>query len=111
MNFLLHIWERLTTSTETYLLRAESNRLSETNTALELELAALRKDNRTLVNAQLRQAGVVTLPELADDKPISIRRTRHLTHQQRQRLYALETAKELDHGNGQSGRSAGPVSE
>src|SRR5271157_2381091 len=90
MTWLYKLWGRI--FTEAALLRAENERLIETNSALELELEALRRDNRALINAQLKQAGIVTLPELAEEKPKPINRVRHLSLHQRQRLSVLKTS-------------------
>jgi hypothetical protein len=51
----------------------------------------LRKDNRALVNAQLKQAGIVSLPDLPEEKPEPINRVRRLSLHQRQRIHASAT--------------------
>lgn len=91
MKQFLNWWRGFWTSKETALLRAENERLIETNLALEQEIVALRKDNRALVNAQLKQAGIVSLPELADEKPEPINRIRKLSLHQRQRVHSMRT--------------------
>lgn len=64
--------------------------LRETNLVLEMELETLRKDNRALVNAQLKQAGVIALPDI--EPTPSIKRVRHLSLHQKQRLSVLKTS-------------------
>lgn len=91
MNRLQQFLRDLLTSKELALTKAENERLTETNAALEYELTTLRKDNRALVNAQLKQAGIVTLPDLAEEKPEPIQRIRRLSLHQRQREHARVT--------------------
>jgi hypothetical protein len=83
-------WRRITTSTEVALLRAENKRLRESNFVLEEEIAEAHKELRAAVNNLLSQAGVAPLPPNEEIKAPA-HRTRHLTHQQRQRLYAIKT--------------------
>lgn len=96
-------WRAFWMSKEVALLRAENEQLAETNRALEEELILLRTDNRALVNAQLKQAGIVSLPELERPKMEPINRVRRLSLHQRQRMHAIATdprkiAEDLKHG-------------
>jgi len=102
MNWLSNLWRRLTTSTETALLRAENRRLKETDLALEDENFRLRADLREATNSLLSQAGVAPLSPSNEEPPKSIARVRHLTVHQQRRLelvrgtrLALEEGKEM----------------
>src|SRR5208283_3551884 len=88
MTWLRQLWGAL--FCEGALLRAENARLRETNEVLELELEAVRKDNRALVNAQLKQAGVISLPDI--EPAPQINRVRHFSLHQRQRLSVQRTS-------------------
>lgn len=90
MRWLRNFWRRLTTSTETALLRQENRQYKETNFVLEEELAQARKEIRALENTALAQAGATPLPPHDEIVPV-VKRIRHLTHQQRQRMYAIAT--------------------
>ncbi len=91
MNWLKTFWRKLTTSTEVALLKNENRRLRETNFALEEELEQARKELRAAVNNLLSHSGASPLPGSEEVKrPTG--RIRHLTHQQQQRLYAIQTA-------------------
>ena len=79
------------TSKRTALLEAENVRLRETNLALESELEESRKETRAAVNTLLSQAGVTPLPP-AEEVKTHTERIRRLTYQQKQRLYAVQTA-------------------
>ena len=104
MKWLAQFWDHLTISTETLLLRAENLRLAETNLVLATELEQVRVDNRSLVNAQLKQSGIAPLPELETEKPPTIKRMRRLSLHQRQHHHEFMTdprriAEEKQHGN------------
>lgn len=93
MNRLLKFWQGLWTSKEVALLRAENKRIRETCLVLEDENEALRKDLRVAVNNLLAEAGAVPLPSPEPPKlPEKKFAHRHLSWQQRQRLYAQQTA-------------------
>ena len=98
MNWLRTLWGRL--FIEAALLRAENKRLRETCLVLEDENAELKKDLRAAVNNLLSEAGATPLPSHEELKPPSRKMAnRRLTWQQRQRIYAQETApivKELE---------------
>lgn len=100
MRNLIELWNTLVHGRA--ILRIECDRLMETNLALEKELAALRRDNRALVNAQLKQAGIVSLPELPEEAPPTINRVRRLSLHQAQLQYAFKTdprrVEESKHG-------------
>ena len=85
-------WLRnLLTSKRTALLEAENARLRETNLALEVELDQSRGEVRAAINNSLSQAGVSPLPPHEEVKT-EVPRMRRLTNQQRQRIYAVQTA-------------------
>lgn len=79
----------LFTSKRFALLEAENGRLLETNLVLEKELAALKRDNRALINMRLKQSGDALPDEPAEQ--IIINRVRKLSLHQRQREYAIKT--------------------
>lgn len=87
---------------EKELLRSENALLTATNAALEVEIFELQRDNRLLVNAQLKQAGVVSLPDLEPHAPAAPR-MRKLTLHQRQQMHAYLTdpARKLEAKNGE----------
>jgi TPP-dependent pyruvate/acetoin dehydrogenase alpha subunit len=91
MDWILKQWRAFWVSPETLLLRAENRRLKETNLALEEELEQSRKELRAAVNNLLSHAGAAPLPG-AEEVKAPTGRIRHLTWQQRQRLYAVQTA-------------------
>lgn len=88
MKWIKQFWRNLVA--EKALLKAENKRLRETNFALEEENEQLRKDLRGSLNTLLSQAGVQPLPD-AEQVKTPTGRMRHLTLQQRQRLYAIQT--------------------
>lgn len=92
MGWFLKYWQGLWTSTETLLLREELKRTQETCLVLEDENETLRKDLRAAVNNLLSEAGVAPLPGNGTIKPPERKLAhRHLTWQQKQRLYAHQT--------------------
>ena len=86
MNWLANWWRNLWTSKETALLRAENERLAETNAVLEEELASARGEIRGLVNSALSQAGVTPLPPVNEAPMKPIQRVRHFTPTQKRRV-------------------------
>lgn len=92
MKWLKTFWQGLWTSKEVALLRAENKRIRETCLVLEDENEDLRKDLRAAVNNLLAEAGAAPLPEAETVKPPERKMVhRHLSFQQRQRLYAQQT--------------------
>lgn len=100
MNWLKSLWHEF--AVVKAILQSDNERLQETNIALEIEVAELRRDNRALVNAQLKQAGIVSLPDL-EPKPAAIPRMRRLTLHQRQKEHAFMTdpRRKAEEANGE----------
>lgn len=90
VNRLKSFWYSLAAEKE--VLRTENEWLKQTNAALEAELAAMRIDNRLLVNAQLKQSGIVSLPDLEQQAPPATNRIRRMSLHQAQRDYAYKTS-------------------
>ena len=86
-------WEQIRAAWQWLRTSAYERQLEETVLALEVEVEDLRRDNRALVNAQLKHAGVTALPDLPEVKAPVIPRVRRLSLHQRQRLSILRTSR------------------
>jgi hypothetical protein len=101
---LRRTWERIC-GTRLALVEAQNGLLAETNSVLEEELAAARREIRTLENSLLSGAGVSPLPPVEEVKTKKIQRIRRLSLHQRQKVYEAQTAPKKE----ENGRSEGRI--
>ena len=103
MNRFLNWWRDFWTSKEVALLKAENERLKDSNITLAEELAVQQKESRAAVNTLLERAGITPLPVREEPKPAAIPFQRRLSYHQQQRQHAWQTSQgkkveDLAHG-------------